>query len=123
MPWNTTVAVAWTDTVTAPDGREFRNDGMHLATMRWGRLTSIRYYWDTELVAAACAHVAALGVEEAAEAPLACTVRDHCASARRARGHSPASGRFAPAGNGPSAEQTALKVARRDAVRHGRGSF
>jgi ketosteroid isomerase-like protein len=71
MPWNTTVAVAWTDTVTAPDGREFRNDGMHLATMRWGRLTSIRYYWDTELVAAACAHVAALGVDEAAEAPLA----------------------------------------------------
>ena len=70
MPWSTTVAVAWTDNVTALDGRRFRIEGMHLARMRWGRLLSIRYYWDTERVAAACAHTAALGIAEAAEGPL-----------------------------------------------------
>lgn len=69
-PWNTTVVVAWTDNVTTRDGRRFRNDGMHLATMRWGRISSIRYYLDTETVAAACAHVAALGLAEGAAGPL-----------------------------------------------------
>lgn len=70
MPWNTTVAVAWTDNVTALDGIRFHVEGMHLAKLRWGRLSSIRYYWDTEQVAAACAHTAALGITEAAEGPL-----------------------------------------------------
>ena len=60
-PWHIHAVVAWTDQVTARDGRAFTVHGLHQAQMRWGRITSIHYDWDTNTVAAACAHAASLG--------------------------------------------------------------
>jgi ketosteroid isomerase-like protein len=61
-PWNTRIAVEWIDTVTARDGATYVNEGAHFIHMRWGRLTSVHYRWNTELVTASLEHAAAEGI-------------------------------------------------------------
>jgi ketosteroid isomerase-like protein len=69
-PWSTWVAVQWTAELTPVAGRRYRNDGSHWIHIRWGTVTVIHAYLDTQLVAAACAEMAAAGVEEAAAPPI-----------------------------------------------------
>lgn len=57
---NTHLEVAWNDRVTLHDGATFNDSGRHIAELRWGRITSITYDWDTETVRAACDHAAEL---------------------------------------------------------------
>src|SRR5204863_9905274 len=61
-PQNTRIAVEWIDTVTARDGAVYVNEGAQFIRMRWGRLTSLDYRWNTELVTAALEHAAAEGI-------------------------------------------------------------
>ena len=61
-PWSTRIAVEWVDTVTARDGATYVNEGAQFIHMRWGRLTSLHYRWNTELVTAALDHAAADGI-------------------------------------------------------------
>jgi ketosteroid isomerase-like protein len=70
-PWSTRVAVQWTDRISSRDGRTFHNRGAHFIRLRWGRLARIEYYWDTQLVAEACAHLVSRGLDEGAAPPLA----------------------------------------------------
>ncbi|MBO0874641.1 MAG: nuclear transport factor 2 family protein [Pseudonocardia sp.] len=65
-PWDTTVHTEWTDHVTAGDGTVFTNHGSHDGRMRWGRITSLIYHWDDQVVQRACEHQARLGFSEAA---------------------------------------------------------
>jgi ketosteroid isomerase-like protein len=61
-PWNTRIAVEWIDTVTARDGATYVNEGAQFIHMRWGRLTSLHYRWNTELVTRSIEHAAAEGI-------------------------------------------------------------
>lgn len=69
-PWDTTVAVQWTDRATPPDGIPYTNVGMHLLRLRRGRLVSLQVYLDTQKVAEVCDRLAAGGMTEAAAPPI-----------------------------------------------------
>jgi ketosteroid isomerase-like protein len=47
-PWNTTVATALDVRATTLDGAPYRNHGMQLLVLRWGRVVEDRVYEDVE---------------------------------------------------------------------------
>ena len=46
-PWNTVIATRLDISATRPDGREYRNEGMQLLRLRWGRVVDDLIYEDT----------------------------------------------------------------------------
>ncbi len=70
LPHDTTVVVRWSATDVLPDGSPYRNRGVHIIRMRWGRVVDIDAHEDSQAVAANLARQAALGVAEAAAAPI-----------------------------------------------------
>jgi len=70
-PWNTVVAVQWVARGTSPvNDAAFVIHGVHVARFRWGKVTEIQAYPDTEKFSAHLRRLAASGVEEAAAAPI-----------------------------------------------------
>ena len=69
-PWSTWVAVQWTAQLSPRKGSAYTNDGAHWIHLRWGKVTYLHAYLDTQRVAAACREMADHGVEEAAELPI-----------------------------------------------------
>ena len=69
-PWDTTVAVQWTDRATPLDGITYTNEGAHILRLRRGRLVALYAYLDTQKVADACDRLAAGGMVEAAAPPI-----------------------------------------------------
>lgn len=69
-PWDTWVAVEWTDRATLPNGELYRNEGAHWIQLRWGRPRQIHAYLDTERVEEACRRLAASGLAEAVADPI-----------------------------------------------------
>jgi ketosteroid isomerase-like protein len=69
-PGNTWVAVQWIARLEPQVGEPYRNHGAHWINLRWGRVVAFHAYLDTQLVADACAHMAAHGVEEASAPPI-----------------------------------------------------
>lgn len=51
-PWKTTVATHLAISATLPDGRPYRNEGMQLLRLRWGRVVEDLVYEDTLKLAA-----------------------------------------------------------------------
>ena len=70
-PWDTAVAVEWTDRGRAADGTPYVNEGAHWIRLRWGKAVEIHGHLDTEKVTRLLEGMAAAGVEEAAAAPVA----------------------------------------------------
>jgi ketosteroid isomerase-like protein len=70
-PWDTAVAVQWTDRGRAADGVAFQNEGTHWIRLRWGKATEVHAYLDTERLSAIVERLAAAGNEEAAQPPVA----------------------------------------------------
>jgi ketosteroid isomerase-like protein len=70
FPWNTWVAVEWTDRATAADGEPYENHGAHWIRLRWFKATHVHAYLDTQVVEHACRRMAANGIEEAAASPI-----------------------------------------------------
>lgn len=60
-PWRTRVATRFDVLATFPDGAPYRNAGMQLLDLRWGRIHEDRLFEDTQLVAAALDRLAELG--------------------------------------------------------------
>lgn len=69
-PWSTWVGVEWVDRTTPADGEPYANEGAHWIQIRWGKVTYIHAYLDSQRVAAACEQMAASGIEEAAAEPI-----------------------------------------------------
>lgn len=69
-PWNTVAIVEWRDTATPADAVPYVNDGVHVVRLRWGKLSSLHAYLDTEIVANACRRMADRGIADAGEAPI-----------------------------------------------------
>lgn len=65
LPHDTTVIVRWSATDRLPDGSPYRNRGVHVVKMRWGRIVDIDAHEDSQAVAAGLERQAALGVAEA----------------------------------------------------------
>jgi ketosteroid isomerase-like protein len=69
-PWDTAVAVQWTDRGHTVDGQPYSNEGAHWIRLRWGRAVEVHAYLDTEKVTAIAERLAEAGFEEAAAAPI-----------------------------------------------------
>jgi ketosteroid isomerase-like protein len=69
-PWDISVAAEWVGHVTPAAGEPYVNAGTHVFRIRNGRVAYIHAYEDSEKVARACEQMAALGVNEAAAAPI-----------------------------------------------------
>lgn len=70
LPHNTTVIVRWSATDILPDGAPYRNHGVHVITMRWGKVTAIDANEDSQAVAEALRQRAEAGMAEAAAPPI-----------------------------------------------------
>lgn len=69
-PWNTLVAVEWTDSYTLLNGEKRTNCGVHMIRLVWGKGVSVHIYCDTELLLENLAIQKAGGIGEASYAPL-----------------------------------------------------
>ena len=65
-PWHTTVFVPWDATATLLNGDDsYFNRGLHVITMRWGKVYALDVFEDSQEVARGLAAQAAAGLEEA----------------------------------------------------------
>jgi len=64
------VVVRWHNWGEAADGGPYENTGCEVIEMRWGRVTWLGAYLDTELVSETLERMAAAGIEEAAAPPI-----------------------------------------------------
>jgi ketosteroid isomerase-like protein len=70
-PWNTTVFVEWDGTATLLDGDgSYVNRGLHVFTLRWGRVHALEEFQDSQEAARGLAAQAAAGLKEAAAQPI-----------------------------------------------------
>ena len=69
-PWDTQVAVSWTETNSGADGVRTSARGVHLAGLRWGQVTKLMILPDTKVLCATLERLAAAGFEEAAAEPI-----------------------------------------------------
>jgi ketosteroid isomerase-like protein len=65
-PWHTTVFVQWDGTATLLNGdASYFNRGLHVITMRWGKIYALDEFQDSQEVARGLAAQAAAGLKEA----------------------------------------------------------
>lgn len=65
LPNNTTIIIRWSATDELPDGSPYRNRGVHIVNMRWGKVVSIDAHEDSQAVAEGLKRQAAMGIAEA----------------------------------------------------------
>ncbi len=65
LPHDTTIIIRWSATDTLSDGSPYRNRGVHIVKMKWGRVVDIDAHEDSQAVAEGLEKQAALGVTEA----------------------------------------------------------
>ena len=65
-PWHTTVFAQWDGTATLLNGdASYVNRGLHVFTLRWGRVYALEEFQDSQAAARGLAAQAAAGLEEA----------------------------------------------------------
>lgn len=69
-PWDTAVAIQWSDRGRAADGSLYENQGAHWIRLRWGKAVAVHAYLETERLTLLLEKMAAAGLAEAAEAPI-----------------------------------------------------
>jgi ketosteroid isomerase-like protein len=69
-PWNTTVVVDWDETNSGTDNVRTTNRGIHVAHLRWGRVTRLIICPDTIGLKATLDRLGAAGNREALAAPI-----------------------------------------------------
>ena len=69
-PWDTTAVAEWTDRATPADGVDYVNSGVHVIRLRWGKVSSIHAYLDTQVLIDTFSRMSANGIEEAKAPPI-----------------------------------------------------
>ena len=70
-PWHTTVFAEWDATATLLNGdASYVNRGLHVFTLRWGRVHALEEFQDSQEAARGLAAQAAAGLKEAAAEPI-----------------------------------------------------
>jgi ketosteroid isomerase-like protein len=69
-PWDTTIAIEWTDEAKPADSSAYINHGVHIIKMRWGKVFYIHAYLDTQVTIDLCRRLAAKGIPEATLPPI-----------------------------------------------------
>lgn len=69
-PWDTRVATHFTVEATLDGGRDYRNAGLQLIRLRWGKVVEDHLHEDTQKVAEALAYLRERGMDEASAAPI-----------------------------------------------------
>jgi ketosteroid isomerase-like protein len=64
-PWHTTVFAQWDGTATLLNGDAYVNRGLHVFTLRWGKVYALEEFQDSQAAAHALAAQAAGGLKEA----------------------------------------------------------
>lgn len=64
-PWNTTVFAQWDGTAKLLNGDRYVNRGLHVFTLRWGRLHALEEFYDSQAAANGLAAQATSGVKDA----------------------------------------------------------
>ena len=70
LPNDTTIIIRWLATDELPDGSPYRNRGVHIVKMRWGKVIDIDAHEDSQAVAASLSRQAAMGIAEASADPI-----------------------------------------------------
>ncbi|MCZ7594917.1 MAG: nuclear transport factor 2 family protein [Hyphomicrobium sp.] len=65
-PWDTTVFAQWDGTATLLNGDAYVNRGLHVFTLRWGRVHALEEFQDSQAAARGLEAQAAAGIKEAA---------------------------------------------------------
>jgi ketosteroid isomerase-like protein len=65
-PWDTTVFVQWDGRAALLNGEAYINRGLHVFTLRWGKVYSLEEFQDSQEAARGLSVQAAAGLEEAA---------------------------------------------------------
>ncbi len=65
LPHNTLAIVRWTATATLLNGDSYINKGVHLVTLKWGKVTELDVYEDTKVVSDGLDKQFASGITEA----------------------------------------------------------
>lgn len=65
-PWDTTVFVQWDGRATLLNGEPYINRGLHVFTLRWGKVHALEEFQDSQAAAQGLAVQAAAGLKEAA---------------------------------------------------------
>jgi ketosteroid isomerase-like protein len=69
-PWHTMVFVQWDGTATLLDGGGYSQHAIHVITLRWGKISELDVFEDSQEVARALDAQAATGLEEAVAEPI-----------------------------------------------------
>jgi len=64
-PWHTTVFARWDSTATLLNGDAYVNRGLHVFTLRWGKVYALEEFFDSQAAARGLAAQGASGLEEA----------------------------------------------------------
>lgn len=70
LPHDTTIIIRWSATDVLVDGSPYRNRGVHIVRMCWGKVIDIDAHEDSQAVAANLEMQAAAGVTEAKADPI-----------------------------------------------------
>lgn len=69
-PNNTLVIARWTAAATLQNGDAYRNDGVHFVTLKWGKITEMTVFEDSQAVANALEKQYESGLKEAKAGPI-----------------------------------------------------
>jgi ketosteroid isomerase-like protein len=70
LPHDSTIILRWSATDVLPDGSPYKNRGVHIVKMKWGKVVDIDAHEDSQAVAENLEKQAALGVAEATAAQI-----------------------------------------------------
>ena len=69
-PWNTSVFARWDSKATLIGGAPYSNRGLHVFTLRWGRVHALEEFQDSQAAASGLAAQSAAGLDEAGAKPI-----------------------------------------------------